>query len=49
VAFLSDNSISVVVAPPEGGLSAADVAKVTDIALSETGFSASQVKIIPAG
>ncbi len=49
VAFISENSVSVVVAPPEGGLTAADVAKVTDIALSETGFSASQVKIIPAG
>lgn len=48
VAYIGDNSVSVVVAAPEDGLQAADVAKITDIVLGQTSFSADQVKIIDA-
>ena len=48
VTYIGDNSVSVVVAAPEGDLQAADVAKITDIVMGETDFSASQVKIIQA-
>ena len=48
VAFISDNSISVVVGAVEGGLTTADTAKITDIVTGETDFTASQIKIIEA-
>lgn len=48
VAMIGDNSVSVVVAVPENGLQAADVAKITDIVLGQTAFAADQVKIIEA-
>ena len=48
VAYIGDNSVSVVVSAPEGGLQAADVAKITDIVMGQTGFAADQVKIIDA-
>ena len=48
VAFMGENSISVVVSTDTGELSADDVAKITDIALSETGLPASGIKIMPA-
>ena len=48
VAFISDNSISVVVGAVEGGLTTADTAKITDIITGETEFTASQIKIIEA-
>ncbi len=48
VAFISDNSISVVVGAVEGGLTTADTAKITDIVTGETNFTASQIKIIEA-
>lgn len=48
VTYIGDNSVSVVVAAPAGDLQAADVAKITDIVMGETDFSASQVKIIQA-
>lgn len=48
VAFIGDNSVSVVVASAEGDLQAADVARVTDIVCGETNFSASSVKVIQA-
>ena len=48
VAYIGDNSVSVVVAAPEEGLQAADVAKITDIVVGQTSFSADQVKIIDA-
>jgi stage III sporulation protein AH len=46
VVFLSANSVSVMVEPPEGGLTETDTAKITDIVLTETGLSADQIKII---
>lgn len=48
VAFMGDGSVSVVVSAPEGELSGEDVARITDIAMAETGFSASGVKIMAA-
>lgn len=48
VAFIADDSISVVVAQTEGGLTDADVAKITEIVTGETGYTASQIKIIEA-
>ncbi|HIR84938.1 MAG TPA: SpoIIIAH-like family protein [Candidatus Galloscillospira excrementavium] len=48
VAFIGDNSVSVVVAATENGLTDADVARITEIVMEETGMSASQIKIIEA-
>lgn len=48
VAFLSDDSISVVVAASGEGLNDADVARITEIVTGETGLEASQIKIIEA-
>lgn len=49
VAFMGADSISIVVEPKEEGeLSAEDVAKITDIAITETGYKASQIKIMEA-
>jgi len=46
VAFLGEDSVSVVVSTESGELTAEDVTKITDIALSETGLPASAVKIM---
>ncbi len=46
VAFISDDGISVVVAAPSSGLNQTDVAKIRDIAQSETGFPTEQIKIV---
>ena len=48
VAFIGENSVSVVVATPTGTLEAADVAKITDIVLGETDYAASAVKVVLA-
>ena len=48
VAFLNADSVSVVVSTDTGELTAEDVAKITDIALAETGLPASGVKIMAA-
>lgn len=48
VAFMGENSISVVVSAAEDGLQIEDVAKITDIVLSETNYSAEQIKIMEA-
>ena len=48
VAFIGDDSVSVVVSQTEGGLTDADVAKITEIVTGETGYTASQIKIIEA-
>lgn len=49
VAFMSGESISVVVAGGEEPLTASDVAKITDIIISETGYGADQIKILESG
>lgn len=48
VAFIGDNSVSVVVASPRGDLTAEDVARVTDIVCGETEVSAANVKVLQA-
>lgn len=48
VAFIGDNSVSVVVSAGGADLAAEDVAVVTDIVCGETDFSASSVKVIQA-
>lgn len=48
VAFIGDSSVSVVVSAVEGGLTDADVARITEIVTGETGCTASQIKIIEA-
>jgi len=46
VAFIGEGSVSVVVEVPEGELTSADTAKITDIVTDATGMTASQIKII---
>lgn len=48
VAFLGEDGVSVVVATDTGELTVEDVAKITDIAMSETGLPAGSVKIMAA-
>ncbi len=48
VAFMGDESVSVVVSTKSGELTAEDVAKITDITVTETGFSANGIKIMAA-
>ena len=48
VAFMGDESISVVVSTGTGELTAEDVAKITDIAMAETGLDAGGIKIMAA-
>ena len=47
VAFMGDGSISVVVSDSDG-LAAEDVAKISEIVLSETDYTADQIKILEA-
>ena len=48
IAFISDSSVSVVVSAGGAELTDTDVARITEIVTSETGYGASQVKIVPA-
>ena len=48
VAFMGDESVSVVVSTESGELTAEDVVKITDIAMNETGFSAGGIKVMAA-
>lgn len=48
VVMLSDGSANIVVAPPDGGLQAEDVAVIRDIVISETGMTAGQIKVVEA-
>lgn len=48
VAFMGDTSVSVVVSTEDGELAAEDVAKITDIAITETGLPASAIRIMEA-
>ena len=48
VAFMGEDGISVVVSTDTGELTEADVAKVVDIAVSESGYPASAVKVMAA-
>ena len=48
VAFMGENSISVVVSAAEDGLQMEDVAKITDIVLRETDYTADQITSMEA-
>lgn len=48
VAFLGEDSASVVVAATAEGLTDADIARITEIVTGETGLSASQIRIVEA-
>ena len=48
VAFMGDTSVSVVVSTENGELTAEDVARITDIAVTETGLAASAIRIMAA-
>ena len=48
VAFMGENSISIVVSAAEDGLQMEDVAKIKDIVLSETEYTTDQIKIMEA-
>lgn len=48
VAFMGDDSLSVVVEKADGELDSTDVTKITDIAVSESGYPASVIKVIAA-
>ena len=48
VAFMGDDSISVVVSTGDRELTGEDVAKITDIAMTETGYGAGGIKIMAA-
>ncbi len=47
VAFISDEGINIVVSATQDGLNQSDVAKIKDIAKSETGLKADKIKIVP--
>ncbi len=48
VAFMGDESVSVVVSTKNGELTGEDVAKITDITMTETGLPAGNIKIMAA-
>ena len=47
VAFIGENTLSLAVSAPEGGLTDADTAKIVDAVYQTAGFTADQIKIIP--
>ena len=47
VAFIGEESLSLAVASPEGGLTDADTARIVDAVNQAAGFTADQVRIIP--
>ena len=47
VAFIGEDSLSLAVAAPEGGLTDGDTAKILDVVLQSSGFTADQIRIIP--
>ena len=46
VAFIGEDSLSLAVSAPEGGLTEADTAKIEDVVHQTAGFTADQIKII---
>ncbi len=48
VAFIGEDSISVVVSAQEGGLTDTDTARIADIVTTETGYDPGRIKIIEA-
>lgn len=48
MAFLGEDSISVVVSAMENGMTDADAARIGEIVMEQTGLKADQIKIIEA-
>ena len=48
VAFVNEDSVSVVISKTDSGLGNSDIAKVTDIVMEETGLTADKIKIMEA-
>ena len=48
VAFVNEDSVSVVISKTDNGLENSDIAKVTDIVMEETGLTADKIKIMEA-
>lgn len=48
VVFLGEQSVNVIIQPPESGFEAKDAAVVRDVVVGETGLSADQIKIVEA-
>lgn len=48
VAFMGEDGVSVVVSTDSGELTSEDVARITDIAMKETGYDASGIRIMAA-
>ena len=46
VAFVNDEGVNVIVSKTENGLQDADIARITEIVMEETGAAASEIKII---
>ena len=46
VAYISDGSISVAVATPEGGLQNEDVAVIADVVMSQSAFKMDQIRVV---
>ena len=46
IALVGQDGISVVVVPQQAGLQASDVAKISDVILSETSFDTTQIRVI---
>ncbi len=46
VAFIGEQSLSLAVAQPEGGITDQDTAKILDVVMQSTDFTAAQIKII---
>lgn len=46
VAFIGEESLSIAVSVPDGGLNEADTARIVDVVNQTTGFTADQIKII---
>ena len=49
VAFIGEDSLSLAVSAPGGGLTEADTAKIVDVVHQTAGFTADQIKIIQVG
>lgn len=48
LAYISDSGLTVIISPPDGGLTALDTAKIMDIAIAETSLAAGKIKIVEA-
>ena len=46
MAFVNDEGVNVIVSKTENGLQDADIARITEIVMEETGAAASEIKII---